>query len=214
VFITCKIKVIQSIFYSFVFDCTMPHTDPTLKTKPTGPKLKVTDVTKLKETIKNPVKYTTFLITVSTNVRPHTEEEGRLEAGRLNGALALTYTHANLKKLFKFLSGGTYSTTMKDVDVKYAIELGPSKQGGRIHAHTLMKLKHTSKGLVHINIPVLRHVLLRSLKAATTSTRMALIKNIHIDIKVANDQRTLEDYLTKDAVRVNKTVKEVNKDSN
>lgn len=189
-----------------------------------GPRLGVKNVTNAKHTSSTQTNYYTSLhITCSTNVRPKDDAQAHSEGGKLNSVLSQMYTHENLQKFLKFVKRpptrkqisedlvkdnnnnnarrsllpgqGTYSGNLKDVDAQYAIELGGSTKGKRVHSHTILKLQHNMQGeYIQVNIPVYRQLLKQYLKQVGSAS-----KNVYVNVQVMRDNRTLEEYLLKRA---------------
>jgi hypothetical protein len=170
----------------------------------TGPELHIQNVTAEKHAnVKDKVKFSGFHITISTNKRPQTEDDADALRMQLNVCIANTFTHPNLKEFIAFLSeeqqkGHTYVMNIKDVDVQYAIELGSdAARGGRIHAHVVLKISHTSR--IKIDIPVFKAKVTEYLNMP--GARFT-VPNPYIHIVVMRNSKNLEEYLLKEPVSV------------
>jgi hypothetical protein len=87
-----------------------------------------------------------------------------------------------------------------DIEPSNAIEVGTKKKGGRVHSHTVIKVKHKTK--IHLNRAYIKEVFLNRL------SRFG-VTNPHIYIRAfGNPVESVEDYLQKaiDYNRNNKTL--------
>lgn len=180
------------------------------------PSLEVRNVTEQKHSnAADNLKYSGFHITISTNKRPTSTEMAQDLGGKLNKAIALTFTHQGLSQFIMFLHkpapGGpllsnpnhNYKSNIKDIDVQYAIELGQTARGGRIHAHVVLKVTHNS--YIRINIPVLKKLLIEQLNASGEGLG---IQNLYINVGTIRGDKNLEEYLLKKQVEVKDIGKE------
>lgn len=140
--------------------------------------------------------HSNFLVTVSTNRRA---PNSAVEALMLNDlAAACRYVFNDDNNLFDLLifldDEPRDPSAIKSVDVKYAVETGNYlSQGGRIHAHVLIKIAHNTK--IRLSIPMIRATFMDyydTLNATYTPPT-----NLYVNIKTTRPEATIEDYLEK-----------------
>lgn len=167
-----------------------------------GPTLTVRNVTaeKHKDEASN-VKYSGFLITLSTNYKPKTTEESQAMGARLNSSIAAVFaTHAMIATFIKFLTAGhSYARNIKSVDMVYAIELGKGAKGGRIHAHIILKIKHNS--MIRVDIPAFKEAMLAVLNENGATPQLT---SLYVNVRIIRSDQNLEEYLLKKEVSVSK----------
>lgn len=102
--------------------------------------------------------YSSFHITINTNKLP--KQDPGLEA-RLKGFINTYFTPAHLRTIVKFVGVGGTLQDIRHMWVKYAVEVGTSKFGGRVHAHIQLTLQHVT--YLHVHIDRLRGLVKRNL---------------------------------------------------
>jgi hypothetical protein len=143
-----------------------------------------------KRVVKEKNRFSSFLVTTNTNYRPSTDAESYEMGAKLEAALKEAFTQKGFAHFVKFLEPGHSWTPqfIKDVNVKFAVELGHDQRGRRIHAHSLIHIKHRSK--IRIDTGKLKSLL-------TELMGDAKMKNMYINVRIVTTDRNLEEYLSK-----------------
>jgi hypothetical protein len=93
--------------------------------------------------------YSPFLITISTNIKPSTQEIALQRKEAFRGYLKAVFGSADsLAQVVKFTpEGHVFSDeTINEVDAKWSIEVGEETvKGGRLHAHIQLNIDHNSR---------------------------------------------------------------------
>ena len=85
-----------------------------------------------------------FLVTINTNLRPRSNEEAARAAEDFKQALERVLpTAAQTGDLFVFLEGGP--ADLVETTIRYNLEVGKERRGGRLHSHALVFVKHHAK---------------------------------------------------------------------
>ena len=147
--------------------------------------ISVEDVTSKKISEKQKTRHSNFLITINTNKRPKTQNElvkyvNDLRSYVKNGLLS----NYGLTRLLKFKEGNLGD--IKNIDAKFAIEMGRHTKGGRVHAHIFLKIDHNAM----LDFPNKQFII------DELSRRMGIMSP-HIDFKIVGSQKNIEDYLSK-----------------
>lgn len=142
-----------------------------------------------------------FLITINTNQTVRSEDELIYWANLLERGIEKAVD--SLDEIILFLSENAKSVEENDgteddinsnwlldeypnPEVRYAIEIGESANGGRIHAHIVMRIKHYSK--IHMNREGWQKIMIDYLN----------LDNVYINFKGLPDtQKNLDLYLKK-----------------
>lgn len=137
-----------------------------------------------------------YHITISTNVRPTTQHQ----TDQLVEALAACSEHvfgtdACLARIVHFNKPGHYwdDKYVQSVDMKHAPEVGNNPQGGRVHTHIVLKIKHTSNITITHSVPIIRKLFFETGRLEPLG-----VKNLYIKIQlIRNEQEALQRYLDK-----------------
>ena len=87
------------------------------------------------------VQESNLFVTTTTNIRPLHNEDARKLGNEFKAVLDEMYTE-HFADILHFRKGSV--ADLIDVDVEFAVELGTGKQGGRIHHHAIVRVKHTA----------------------------------------------------------------------
>jgi hypothetical protein len=140
------------------------------------------------------VKYSNYLITVNTNLMGVTEERKEELVEALRAVLTNIFQHDSFVELLDFLIiGDSYFGNVEDSEVHFSVEEG--KKMKRIHAHAIVRIKHTTT--IHWNYKKFRERVVEELRFELADEHVVP----HIDIKAfggRNPTRDAEDYIMKD----------------
>jgi hypothetical protein len=90
-------------------------------------------------------KFSNFLVTINPNYRPNTDIEALGMRDRLREAVTPLFTHEGYKQIIQFpRGGGSYETSISNIDSSFSLELGKDNRGSRNHAHAVIKVVHNS----------------------------------------------------------------------
>jgi hypothetical protein len=136
-------------------------------------------------------KYSNFLITVSTNKKPGSNEESYGLGKKLSEAMKVLCTNDNLQNIIEFNDASHEFTNeyIKSISAEYAVELGRGKQGGRIHTHCVLKVVHVSS--IRLNKSEISDILLETMDDPN-------IQSLYVNIKIIHTTANAEEYLKKD----------------
>ena len=133
-----------------------------------------------------------FFITISTNVKPRTAQEGSAIGSLLEQGTDRMFSEDVLPAFFRFLppfEKDTYQANLKEIDVDKRVEIGSRPRGGRVHSHALMEVVHDSK--IHLNYDAMRQWL-------RENVRHPRITGWHLDVQtIRGNRRAILDYIRK-----------------
>lgn len=133
-------------------------------------------------------KYSTFLLTISTNQKyqdndPHLETDAVFFENTVKDILN------NLGSYVKLPEGTAWSPdVIKNVDVDYVVEHGKHKKGNALHAHILFRFKHSTK--VQLDYNAIKSKILKE-------TGLDNIYMMNKLVKSGMSQNNILDYLDK-----------------
>jgi hypothetical protein len=134
-----------------------------------------------------------YFITLSTNYRPTDDADEFTVREKLRGAIDHIFgSEEGLAKIihFNYPSHNLSDRYVQDVDYKFAIEKGAHRQGGRVHAHVVLKIKHQS------NISLSGTVVKREFEDFFSDDPR--IKGFYVNIKlIADAEIAFQKYLEK-----------------
>jgi hypothetical protein len=159
----------------------------------------VLDVGRIRRRISDPApivhrpptkRYSSWLLTVSTNYRPKDNDEAEEIKYKLEDTLYEIFNSEELTgRILKFLNGGNISQ-IEDVWTEISVELGSHAQGGRVHAHVRASFAHFTR--FHVSSAALRDLV----KEMMNDNR---IKGIYVHFQfVKTPHKYIDDYLRKD----------------
>jgi hypothetical protein len=131
--------------------------------------------------------YSNFLVTINTNYRPQYQDDLADVAQNLENAMYQLFTHENLKKVLSFKYGGDYSQ-VEDIDVEFGREVGTHSKGGRLHSHSIVRIKH------YTHLRLIPGEISRIIKEQMNDQR---VKNVYVNVKWFQGEQFLEDYIEK-----------------
>lgn len=137
------------------------------------------------------VRHSNFLVTINTNVRPTADDIDDL-ASSLDGAIQEFLTPDGLRQTINVLEPNVRlnRASVRDVEAEYAIEVGEKAKGGRVHAHCIIKVSHTTK---------IRMDGKKITELITSQMDSSAVKNVYVNIKLLNTGAYAEDYIRKKA---------------
>ncbi len=137
----------------------------------------------------NKNKYSNFLLTINTNYKPEFQSDLAEVAEQLETALYGLFTHENLRKIVSFPRGGDYSQ-LHDINVEFSREVGKHAQGGRVHAHAIIKIQHNS--YIRLDPKAIQKIMVEQID----DTR---VKNVYVNVKAFRGEQYVRDYINKDS---------------
>lgn len=130
-------------------------------------------------------RYSSFLVTINTNVRQTDRTRSSLPylVSSFERALRGGFgKRENLSKMIKYLvPDGSYDK-IQMVDVTYGLELGKERQA--VHAHCLVKFTHNTK--IHLDP-----------KAIQGFFRETIGRTVYVNIRNVPDDQYVRDYILK-----------------
>jgi ribosomal protein S16 len=137
------------------------------------------------------LKHSGFFVTVNTNKKPRTQLELDSITQALREGIADLCSDDGFKQVIYFLiAGHTFEKHIVNIKVEYAIEIGTSPRGGRIHAHLYIQVVHKSK--IRLDKKKIEEILLKYL-------RKYGINSLYINIRVIGKDKSIKDYIRKQA---------------
>ncbi len=135
----------------------------------------------------DPTKYSNWHLTINPNKYPLIPEQITEFKEELSGVLKELYAQKHVPLLFTFdipghMWGDEY---VKSVDIKYAVEVGHSPGGGRIHSHSIIKVVHNSS--IKLDLQYIRKFLKEKYGYP-----------VYVHYNMVKTDQALEDYLEKD----------------
>jgi hypothetical protein len=141
---------------------------------------------------KNRIRHSNWLVTVSTNIRPQSNEESHRVGNDLHQSVKSMLTSENMPNIIDFKVDGDGLDKIETVRNQFGVELGRGKFGGAIHAHIIIHITHRS------NIKLNAERIKEHIKNTTQDDR---IQNIHINIAFKGSGKTLEQYIRKEQIQ-------------
>ena len=143
-------------------------------------------------------KYSSWFMTISTNVKPIDEADSMELGQKLDNALAIMFSKTSLEPWRRIITFRNKKSNdgfdkFDSVDVRWVVERGRKKRGGRIHAHVILRIKHRTS--IHLNYKEVRAFMIELLNDDR-------ITNIYFNAKPAGTNQSLEDYLAKEGIVV------------
>lgn len=127
-----------------------------------------------------------FLVTISTNFKPRTNGQSFGMAESLRTGIRQLTAKDQIPALFEFADGSWRDVA--SVDVQFNVELGRHRNGGRIHSHMIIDVKHQAK--LRLDLAYIRH----QLPALIPDER---IQKIYMDVRLLPSDTAVEHYLRK-----------------
>jgi hypothetical protein len=134
------------------------------------------------------VRYSNYLITISTNYRPKSEGDYYDMAARLEELLHVAFNYQSMDRyVFDFIGDhkdDEWKTPyIVQAEANWGVELGRNSKGGRIHAHIIVEVAHKSK--IWVNIQKLKDFFDEQLKPRVKGCR------VHVKMIPADMQKAL-----------------------
>jgi len=141
------------------------------------------------------VEHSLFFITISTNLRPTTNEESHAIKDRLDIGIRNMLSPENFAGCIVFLTPGesVEDKLIKNVRAEFSIELGRKIKGGRIHAHILIDIDHYA----HV-VDKRGGIRLSREKINAAVREGGGFRSLYCNIKAAYGTKYLLDYIKKD----------------
>lgn len=134
-------------------------------------------------------RYSSFLVTVNTNVQMGKKNSHTYPflAGSFSRAVRSGFgNRETMSNFIRYLAPGSWEQSIQMVDVYYALEKGSNKNA--IHSHVLVKITHNSK--IHLDP--------RSIQAYF---RQSLGRNVYVNIRSVPDDQYVKDYILKGSMK-------------
>lgn len=137
-------------------------------------------------------KSSAFFITINTNKKPVDKMEEVTLIDWLQSALENTFSKENMPKVLTDLETLTEPTlpVLGAVVFKYAVEVGQKPKGGRVHAHSLLTVQHSTK--LHVNTNKVKSHMISYFKDNDVK-----ILNLYVNIRAAKTEEAMLRYITK-----------------
>ena len=142
--------------------------------------------------------YSNYLITINGNRRPRTNAQALMDAADLRRGIRALLSSGGIERIVhagpyvhehppRYTPNDWDDNHITNVRAEFAIERGVSPRGGRIHAHIVLKIDHTTR--TRVDVDEIKGVI------AENST----ITNAYVNVRLLG--RTAEDYIRKTALR-------------
>lgn len=138
-------------------------------------------------------KRSAFFVTINPNISADTEGEFRDLVQTMKDLGKYLFSNEALSQIIKFIdeySDDEFNTySIKSISTKFHVEIGD--QMHRVHLHAFCKIEHQSK--IRLDQAMIRALAIDWLN----ENGFPEIQNVHVDIKAANTEQTILDYLNK-----------------
>lgn len=133
-------------------------------------------------------KFSNFLVTINTNVRPQSQEAIDSLAPTFADTLRYLLSHEGLSRIISFGKAGDdyYSGALDNVDAKFNMEVGENTKGGRLHSHITIFIKHHS--FIRLVTSEIQNIV---------QEHMELPHKPHVDIRIIRGNENALEYLQK-----------------
>ena len=156
---------------------------------------RVTTVTD--KSIKNPVRETNVIITISSQIKPKTDQELNAVAGCLEHSVADMLTPEGLAEIItikekEYNEGHRFTSEyIMDINSEYSIEIGERPRGSRVHTHIIVNVSHKTK--IWFDYQSIKDFM----DEAMTSHGCPKFKGVYASIKLIKGMINARDYLRK-----------------
>lgn len=137
-----------------------------------------------------------YHITVSTNVKPTTQQQTDALVDALAKSSEQVFgTDQSLAQIVRFNKPGHYwgDKYIQSVDMRHAPEVGTKPTGSRVHTHINLKIKHQSNITITHSVPVIK-----KLYFDTELLQPLGVKNLYVKIQlIKNSDEAIRRYLDK-----------------
>jgi hypothetical protein len=137
-------------------------------------------------------KSSAFFLTINTNKKPANKIEEVTLIDWLQSGLEHTFSRENLPKALTDLTTGREPVlaVLGEVILKYGVEVGQKPKGGRVHAHSLLKIQHNTK--LHINPGSVKSQLVEYFKGNDVP-----VLSLYVNVRAAKTEEAMLRYITK-----------------
>jgi hypothetical protein len=154
-------------------------------------------------TVQTPIRReSAFLLTINTNYKPTSDKTVAELGNYLSDGVDQMFKgyddnlKENVAKIIKFVgarSNDKYEDdVIKDVEYEFSVEQGGKAKGGRVHAHVLVKIYHTS--VIQIDTEGVRVFITNYL---WDNAKKFPIENVHVNVRFIAGIDEVTHYISK-----------------